>query len=203
MASFNKVLLIGKPDARPRSALHAERHRGYGTRDCCQSHLHRRKRREARRSHLRRRDLLGTHRRKCRRVSKERPARFSSRDVCSSIPGTTNNPVKSATSSRSWRDNAMLGSPAAAAAVADRRKGDEAPARSSRRRSAQCSSAKSPRLPSRTTTRFRSDFVRANPRLTRSLRFGCRHMNSTEACIALNMVADNGAGASAQAARSF
>src|SRR6185312_9716009 len=28
----------GKPDARPRSALHAERHRGYGTRDCCQPH---------------------------------------------------------------------------------------------------------------------------------------------------------------------
>ena len=43
----------GKPDARSRSALHAERHRGCGTRDCGQSHLHRRKRGEARRSHLR------------------------------------------------------------------------------------------------------------------------------------------------------
>ena len=44
-----------------------------------------------------------------------------SKDACSSIPGKTNNPVKSATSSRSWRTMCSFSAPAAAAAV-DRRR---------------------------------------------------------------------------------
>ena len=116
MANFNKVILMGNLTRDPEVRYTPKGQRSRGTRHRRQSHLHRRERGEARRSHFRRRDALGTHGGNRRRVSEERAARFSSKDGCSSILGKTSNPVKSATSSR-WsakRCNCSAVAPAAA-----------------------------------------------------------------------------------------